>query len=190
MVDCLNPLELFYADDPLCPQCRTKLGFKLRTGYLEATRYQYVYDYNPMFKDMLYQFKELNDVSLASSFLYPLKNQLKKLSKRYQLMTVCSIQSEMERRGYSPCQLILASLGIRSEQPFIHRGNLSQKHLKMKERGINVEQIVLNQLPKQKKVLLFDDVMTTGSTIRRCLDLLEPHIKEIRVIVLSRVNDT
>ena len=69
------------------------------------------------------------------------------------------------------------TVGKRAFSPIVSRGGEEQKHLNAKERGeaarekyrVDPEKL---GLVRGKDVILFDDIITTGSTVRICAELL------------------
>ncbi len=83
------------------------------------------------------------------------------------------------------CECLKLPMGFYLEK----RVEAKQSDLSAKERakiGKYMAYVGPNSL-KNKKILLVDDVYTTGSTAKSCLDLLlERHPKKLALLVMSR----
>lgn len=101
-------------------------------------------------------------------------------------------KSKRNLRGYNQAEVIATELGERLHIPVITdllirtRKTLPQKELDNKARKRNLEQAfeinrtVLNKYNKMGKVLLVDDIYTTGNTIEACTkSLIKEEINEI-----------
>lgn len=81
-------------------------------------------------------------------------------------------------RGFCPAQLLAENLAVRLELPCVkvlrRIGGRQQKHLHSNERWINAKRnyALLPGASMSGKVLLVDDLMTTGATLSACADLL------------------
>lgn len=76
------------------------------------------------------------------------------------------------------CRRVAEKTGMKFETVFSHRGRKIQKKLNSSERDINAKisfSILPGSVVKGKKYLIVDDVITSGSTVRRCEHLLKNH---------------
>ena len=106
-------------------------------------------------------------------------------------------RKRLKKRGFNQ-SLILARhlakiLGV-SEVDCLHleriRHTLPQTNLRERERRINVKGAFSVKDPspfKNKRVLLVDDVLTTGATVRECSKVLKKAGAEVFIVTLARV---
>ncbi len=107
-------------------------------------------------------------------------------------------RSKYSERGYNQADILARGIGKELEIPVLsdllirNRKTLPQKMLSDKERFRNLKAAFamnkkrVSSIPKQlSRVLLVDDIYTTGSTIEACAQVLKSHgIKEVYFIVL------
>lgn len=101
--------------------------------------------------------------------------------------------TRLRRRSYNQALLLARALSRRLELPTAHllartRATQTQQGLSAAERRQNLAgAFKLTAEVRDKRVLLVDDVMTTGATIRECAQTLHRGgAAEIRVAVLAR----
>ncbi len=112
----------------------------------------------------------------------------------YDFDLACAVPLSTQRqkeRGYNQAELMLwGFLGKRPKNnPLIRaKHTLPQTQLDRKERINNVKGAFICQVDlKGKKVLLFDDVMTTGATLRECAKVLKKaKAEKVGILALAR----
>lgn len=108
-------------------------------------------------------------------------------------------RQRLRQRGYNQSLLLARELARRLELPLSHgsliraRNTPSQVGLSRQERWDNVRGAfrTISQEPGGARVLLVDDVMTTGATLRACsLALKKGGAKEVVCLTLTRAVDS
>lgn len=118
----------------------------------------------------------------ASIIVNEIKLRFGKLDVREQFDVVTFVpRSEGQKRLFGVDQSeYLASriafmLDLKCEKLLMHLGGSQQKRLRQKGREENVKEsyIPLKKASTHKRVLLVDDVITTGMTVNRCAEMLK-----------------
>ncbi|NLW15123.1 MAG: ComF family protein [Erysipelothrix sp.] len=146
-----------------------------------------VYKYDGFSRECLLRFKDGNDRWLLNIFLSPYLLQFYFKFYKYTIVAVPSHISASERRGYIPTHELCRSLKLPLECDVLmkkHPYKQSTMHRSVRENIKDV--IMLNDIDKirGKHILLFDDLVTTGHTLRACYELLEPYVLSIQVFAL------
>ncbi len=127
-----------------------------------------------------------------------LKNEkICRIIKSYDI--ICSVPIHRKRkndRGYNQSELIAKEVAKNiKEIKYVKLlkkivNNKRQSMLKREERKQNVKnvyEIQNKQIIEDKKIILFDDIYTTGNTVDECSKILkENKAKEILVLTLAR----
>ncbi|MBR2802569.1 MAG: ComF family protein [Erysipelotrichaceae bacterium] len=178
---------VFLRDDPLCPACRKALQGHFRRGRLGSLRYTCLYSYGPdsLFREMLLQYKEAYDEALAPVFLAPYAETLKLRYRSFTLVCLPSAPSHEAERGFCHLEEITRCLDLPRKR-ITMKEDLSQKG-KTKEERKQMEGnfCFLDEIRENEKILLFDDVLSSGATMRGAYRLLRQKTASIRIFVLS-----
>ena len=151
----------------------------------------YIYPYDQTAQELLYQFKGCFDIELAHVFLEYFRTYLKIKYHGYVLIPAPSSKEGDEKRGFNHVVEIFSILGLPLERCVHKTKDVKQADLTAKERE-DVEKILVidNINLSGKKVLIVDDVYTTGSTIRSMIKLVQSrHPSKIKVLVMSKTMD-
>lgn len=188
--------------EPICNKCRAKINkemickkqYKYMSG--EFVQFTYLFKYKNELRKILlsYKFKEKN-------YLYEffvkiiLKNEkvYNFLANYDIIIPVPLYYKKLKQRGYNQCGLIskeiaknVKNLKYQDDILIKIKNNLRQSSLNSNERKSNVKDAYkINDFENQKleirnkKILIFDDIYTTGNTVNECtkiLKQLEPSI--------------
>lgn len=168
-------------------------------------KHLYAFFYQGKIKTLLTQFK-FQDKSYLYLLFAKILIKNKKLCgflEKYDIIMPVPIHKKRKvQRGYNQCELICTELvrlmrenkigTIQLEKNCLQKikNNLPQSSLNKKERVENVKQayhIIHPDNIKGKKIILLDDIYTTGSTVNACAKLLkEKGAKTILVVTIAK----
>lgn len=158
----------------ICTNCQDQLIVHRKAYYYRNTWIYVLYEYNEFLERLLFRFKDQKDIALYPVFLNSYHHLFQSIGKKHILCVMCSSEESRMKRGFEPNVLILQSYKVYS--PLYKKNNIKQSSNPHRE---NIHQVIdrknLYSLPHQK-ILLFDDVCTTGNTIETGIDLLQPDV--------------
>lgn len=166
------PLIQLFGEDPVCSSCRQKLTAVKKTIYLDNLAVFGLYRYNDAFARWIIQYKDCMDEVLADEFIRPYRTLLKRKAGRAILVPAPSFKSDIEERGFHHVEKLYQSLGCPIEHCFIKTKNFRQAKQSEDQRRQIKTAIQLIHTPKADRVILIDDVCTTGSTLRAMQEYL------------------
>ncbi len=178
--------QLFYVNDVLCSECRSNLFDYRYVFKLDEIKVEGLYLYTGKIRELLIQYKEYNDEALFPLFLYPYVKYLRKKYKDYSLVLMCSSKENLLKRGFNHMRNMVDILRMEVIDVLYKSRDISQKQLDFKQREQIGKYIYLKneELLRDKKILLVDDVITTGSSIRAAYKLLKPHCLDLKVLCI------
>lgn len=176
----------------LCSQCYHRLMPRFINFYVLGFEAMSFYYYDQDIRALLYQFKGCFDYEIAGIFLerYFRETRLKYLG--YIVVPIPSFEEDNERRGFNHVIEIFKFLKLPIKNVLVKTSHFKQANHNKKERkninkhmAINEKQNLTNQ-----KVLIVDDVYTTGSTMKAAIRLIKTlHPKDIKVLVMSKTRN-
>jgi competence protein ComFC len=146
-----------------------------------------LYQYNDFLKEYLARYKYRGDHVLAKPFAHILKNYIEK--REFDIVIPIPLSNErLYERGFNQSTALLEEAEVRPS--FLLTRSHSEKQSK-KTRKERLQQEQVFQLGegdvKGKSVLLFDDIYTTGTTLRQAAKLLkEEGAAEVSSFTLAR----
>ena len=185
---CKNKLS--YIESPRCLKCGKPVDDTETEFCYDCSRVRHLYSqgvgvwaYTNEIKNSIYQFKYHNKREYGEFYGIELKNQYEAIIKSWNadvLIPVPLHKSKLRKRGYNQAEIIANSIGklldIPVDSQLLNRNKktLAQKELNDKERLKNLENAfnIGEKVVKYNKVILVDDIYTTGTTIDSCSKIL------------------
>ena len=172
----------------LCEECFDKLDAEFITFRVGSIRCTSIYEYTEFIKELIYKYKGCCDYELKDVFLYRYINYLRIIYRGYYVVPVPSYYVDDEKRGFNHVVEIFNSLKLKM-LPIIRKIEAHKQSSMTYIKRFNVSKLFVidNMDLKDKKILLVDDIFTTGSTIMSCIDLLKlKGAKKIEVLVIAK----
>lgn len=173
----------------LCSKCFNKLTVRFKNFIIDNKKATYIYRYDDALKSLIYQFKGCYDIELKDIFLERYKTFFKLKYRDYILVPLPSTKEDDEIRGFNHVIEAFGCLNLDIE-PIIYKKQIfKQSDLSKHEREKIVSRLGVKDLNKvrNKKILIIDDIITTGSSIRAAINLISKgNPKKIEVLIISK----
>jgi ComF family protein len=181
--------------DALCPECCRQIKFlRPQLGVYSAA----VYD--GVVKEALHRFKFQGRQGLAEPLGVLLVQYLSqapglKMSEVEALVPVPLHRKRLRQRGYNQAELLARVIGRYYDKPVVtalerQRNTHAQFDLPRQERFTNLKEAFRvgdRAAVQNRKVMLVDDIYTTGSTVGECVRALKTAgARRIEILTLSR----
>lgn len=180
-------LTFFAKDPPLCESCFRSLNFNFETSKFCGCKITSLAEYKPPLSNLLIQYKENRDVELSGVFLSYYSKFLRIKYLGYSIVLVPSSPSKIKEREFDHLEIIFKNMNLPILKILVKKDGNEQKKNSLTERKNVYKYIKLTKgnIIEGKKILLVDDVITTGSTLKACLNLLEKqNPKKIEILTI------
>jgi competence protein ComFC len=174
---------------PVCKACEDHIPYVRAVKYMNISGMGKTitctvpYSYNGMVRQSIIRFKFQNQKQFASFFAEKVAEQIRIGYPNIEFDMVTSVPISSKRRklrGYNQSELIAADVALRLGLPYRESlrkivDNKEQHKLSEKERRRNVRgvyQPLCKEETAGKKILLIDDIVTTGATLCECASVL------------------
>lgn len=156
---------------------------------MEGCKALTLYEYDENMKELIYKFKGCYDYVLGELFLAPYQRYYHMKFKDYSVVCAPSYFSDNLLRGFNHVEAIFKSLKLPMIQCFVKVANIKQSS-QISSRRKNIKNIIKlsnTKSVKNKKILLVDDIYTTGATMKRMISLLwQAGVKDIKIMVIAK----
>ena len=178
--------SILLEEDMLCVECRKSLKVNKKYVYIDELKVETLYNYDEgLFKDFLIQYKECFDEALAPIFLYLLKDYIRYKYFGYKLLFVPSRKEKIESRGFNHLEKVFESLKMPIIYGLSMKQELAQEGKNLSDRRSMIDNYTYSGKPLNK-VLIVDDVITSGSSIKGIYKAIKPHACSVRALTLAR----
>jgi competence protein ComFC len=163
--------EGFRAGD-ICLDCKRWEEDENWRGNLEQNRS--LYRYTDFTKDVIAKFKFRGDYVLAEVFAADLRQALQSFQYDY-IVPVPLSGERLYERGFNQAEAIINAAGL-TPTHLLTRMHTEKQSKKSRAERIHIEQVFKLQADidiNSKKILLIDDIYTTGSTLRHAAKVLK-----------------
>lgn len=173
----------------LCASCYEKFHPRFRAFSIDDIKGRYIYDYDEIIREKLFMLKGGKDYEMAPVFLEYTAPLLRLLYSGFVIVPVPSFHLDDERRGFNHVEAVFSVLGKPFLKVLYKDKNVKQSAQNSEGRaGIrDVIKIREGQKLTGKKILLVDDVCTTGNSLKASLDLIKKHRPRlVEILTLSK----
>lgn len=195
--------KIKYVTEPKCAKCGRPLEDEVQEYCMDCTKGKHIYDrgmavftYEEGIKESIYRFKYKNHKIYGEFFGDEMAEKYGKWLKNMEIDAIIPVpvhKERMRKRGYNQAELIARRLSnridIKMDEYMLTRMKKTrpQKELGVSQRKKNLEKAfkVCGNIVKYKKIVLVDDIYTTGSTIDECARVLkEAGVEEVYFLAL------
>ena len=159
----------------------------------------YIMHYKGELRDniLLYKFKDKSYMYKTFSRIILKNEKICKILTSYDIIISVPIHKKRKNeRGYNQSELIAREIAANIEKiKYVKvlkkvKDNVMQSSLKKTEREINVKnayEVLNKEIICNKRIVLFDDIYTTGSTANECSKVLKENgAREILILSLAK----
>ena len=192
----------------LCNKCEIKIKKELDVNIINEgqeiedkyfNELMYIFKYEGEIRRLIIDYK-FNDKSyIYLTFVnFLLKNEkiFEKIKKYDKIIPVPISKKRLKARGYNQSYLIAKEIAKQTNLEIVNncliktKNIIEQSKLNKEERKQNIQgvyELQNEKLIKDKKILLIDDIYTTGSTVNECSKILrQGNPTEIGILVLAK----
>lgn len=188
----------------LCPNCQKRVERLEKSCIMEMEhkKYEkllYIFQYESLVRKLILRYKFLNQAYLNHFFAQMIAKNVenRKLLQQYDIIIPVPMhQKKMQKRGYNQTELVTNELSrilkIPAKNDILLKvvNTVTQSKLGGKARQSNIQHafFVKKDIEVEgKKIILLDDIYTTGATSQECSRVLkEAGAAEILVVVLAK----
>lgn len=184
--------RLFSKNICICAACQELLEPKFISFKVNQYKALAIYEYSDYIKNLIYLYKGCFDYEMREVFLNLFYKELKILYSGYIAIPIPSYKEDDETRGFNHVVEAFNYLGLKMMPIIVKTAHHKQAEKGAKKRKEINKFLTLSESPdlSMKRVLLVDDIYTTGSTIRSAINLVEKlNPKEIKILVLAKTKD-
>lgn len=170
------------SDQKLCLDC--KYWNKKYQGVFLGNRS--IFEYNEFMKEYMNQYKFRGDYILVQYFSTIL-HQVFRQYKEYIFVPIPLSKQRLYERGFNQAEAVIKEAGFTVTSVLTRMDEEKQSKKNRFERMKMTQRFSVIENVKQKKILLIDDIYTTGATIHQAaFQLKKAGASEIRSITIAR----
>ena len=171
----------------ICGDCRKNFIVVNRCTMFCEVKLHILYIYNSFMESLLFQYKEGKDVALQQIFFHEVVKELETKFRNYTIVLPPSSIQKNKERGFHCLKSMLEKCHLQKISPFQKVGDYkqsSQPFSKRKNIENHIRFIGIHEKCK-KRLLIVDDVCTSGHTLRVMIQLLKLHYEYVEALVLT-----
>lgn len=182
--------HLFNKKTYICNQCKNKIVPRFNIFKIDGVKCFSIYDYDDFFKSLIYQFKGCKDIELAPIFLYDYRLFLQFKYLGYHMVLVPSYYQDDIDRGFNHVNEIFKFIKLKKLNILTKTSHIKQSDGTIQQREKIGDHLAIDKNVDltNKRILLVDDISTSGNTLKACIKLLKEHnAKKIQCLVICKV---
>lgn len=174
----------------ICHDCFKKMNRKPIYKKIDKIKIYTLFPYENDIVSLIYRLKGCNDIALAPIFLSYDLPVLKLIFHSYIIVPAPSYEQKNIARGFNHVEMIFQTLNLPMQRVLYKKKDFKQANLNKAQRKEATNYIGIKKCDylTNKKILLVDDIITTGYTLSKCVSLLKqlsPKCVKIMTIAYS-----
>ncbi len=177
----------------VCNKCKKKMIPQFNVFKIEGIKCLSIYDYDDVLKSLIYQLKGCKDIEIAPIFLNEYRYYIKLKYFGYHIVEVPSYFQDDLNRGFNHVDEIFKFIKLKKLKILKKNTHIKQSDgtIQQREKIGDYLSIENNVDLSNKRILLVDDICTSGNTLKACIKLLKNHnAKKIQCLVICKVKSS
>lgn len=184
--------RLVDGDICICQKCQDEFDPKFKSFKVDGYKALAIYEYTPFIKKQIYLYKGCFDYELNDTFLNLFIKEIKLRFHGYSVIPIPSYIEDDKKRGFNHVIEAFKKLDL-EVLPIIEKTAHQKQADKSAKKRKEIGKYLAFKKPislENKKVLIVDDIYTTGATMRATINMVEKlNPKDIKVLVLAKTSD-
>lgn len=183
-------LNMFQKESRICMDCRDELLKETNTNYEYPHEVTSFLNYNERVADLFHRYKFMGDNALKEILASFINHNF----KSYDFVVPVPLSTKrLSERGYNQVTEVLDCLKIKYTDMLetAHRKRQSERSKSERAKSQNpftIKDTFDVSVLKNKRILIIDDIYTTGMTMTHAVEVLDAHeVAEIKVLTFSKV---
>ncbi len=173
-------------DDVLCASCRDQMKLFQKTITIQNIKIYGIYIYDDYLEKLFFQYKEARDIALSEIFMERFKDKIQQKYRKHTWVFMPSSQEKYQERGFYPLEEIFKNYKVKKASILYKKYDYKQSKQGLEARKRVKDIIKVKEHEKIKtKILLVDDVCTSGESIKIAYQLLKDQGYQVDVLVIA-----
>lgn len=173
----------------ICEKCKNKITYSFDEEEMSIGYYC-----GPL-KKLILELKCKKNFEAGDVLVDLVKDRIKNFRDEYAITYIPISKESLKTRGFNQCEYIAKELGYILNMEVVNtlvrvKSSKTQKTLRREERLENLKgafAVIDRSLVENRKLILLDDVITTGATIQEAKKVLEEcNVKKIKILTLAK----
>lgn len=173
----------------MCNSCLKERKTHFQKFRIDGIKAYSIYDYDEYIQGVIYTFKVCGDYELHKLFLFPFEKEISLFFKGYKIVPIPSFKGDDIKRGFNHVFAIFKRLNLEILDILEKTKDIKQVDVSGEKRKEIYKHLKVNKLElvDSQKILIVDDIVTTGSTLKAAIKLIkEGKPKSIKILVIAK----